>query len=141
MTSKRRHLMPDHESVEREPPRRGVAIKLLGVVLIILGTLDSMLSWRGGFALSETYVLLIAAGIFLYAIGAIGLGAERDPQPSPGTGEDRPLDLEIDLSQRDGQVGSYHGGVSRVLQQTLQVERDSSGSEQPQARSGADGSS
>jgi hypothetical protein len=66
--------MPDHESVEQDAPRRGVAIKLLGVVMIILGVLDSMLSWRGGFALSEAYVLLIASGIFVYAIGAIGFG-------------------------------------------------------------------
>jgi hypothetical protein len=69
--------MPNHESVEQDAPRRGVAIKLLGVVLIILGVLDSMLSWRGGFALSETYVLLIAFGIFVYAIGAIGFGERR----------------------------------------------------------------
>jgi hypothetical protein len=61
-------------TIERSAPRRGVAIKLLGVVLIFLGTLDSMLSWRGGFALNETYVLLIAAGNFLYAIGAMRHG-------------------------------------------------------------------
>ena len=67
--------MPDHDAVEADAPRRGVAIKLLGVVLIILGVLDSMLSWRGGFVLNEAYVLLIASGIFVYAIGAIVFGS------------------------------------------------------------------
>ena len=66
--------MPDPDATEPEAPRRGVAVKLLGVVLIILGVLDSMLSWRGGFALHETYVLLIALGIFIYAVGAIAHG-------------------------------------------------------------------
>ena len=74
--------MPDHETAEPDAPRRGVAIKLLGVVLIILGVLDSMLSWRGGFVLSETYVLMITSGIFLYAIGAIGFGARTRSGPT-----------------------------------------------------------
>ncbi len=52
-------------------PKKGVVIKLFGVILIFLGVLDSMMSWRGGFPLSELYVLLIAGGIFLYALGAI----------------------------------------------------------------------
>ena len=66
--------MPDDETARRDPPNRGVAIKLLGVVLIFLGVLDSMLSWRGGFAVNETYILLIACGFFLFAIGAIRYG-------------------------------------------------------------------
>jgi hypothetical protein len=66
--------MPDDETARQDAPNRGVAIKLLGVVLIFLGAMDSMLSWRGGFAVSETYVLLIAGGFFLFAIGSIRCG-------------------------------------------------------------------
>ena len=50
---------------------RGVIMRLLGVILIILGVLDSMLAWRGGFAVSDLYVLLVASGIFVYFIGTI----------------------------------------------------------------------
>jgi hypothetical protein len=57
--------------MQENEPRKGVALKLLGVVLIILGVLDSMLSWRGGFAVSGSYALLMAFGVFLYALGSI----------------------------------------------------------------------
>jgi len=55
---------------------RGVIMRLLGVILIILGVLDSMLAWRGGFAVSDVYVLLVASGIFIYFIGAIRRGSK-----------------------------------------------------------------
>jgi len=123
--------MADHESIGQDAPRRGVAIKLLGVVLIILGVLDSMLSWRGGFALSESFIFLIAAGAIVYAIGAIRFGAEREAEPSPHLAEDRSLDSEIELSQRSNQAGSYPVSAGSVFQQTPHVERDSNGSERP----------
>ena len=50
---------------------KGVKTKIFGVILIILGTLDSLLALRGGFTLNSFYGALIALGIFLYAIGAI----------------------------------------------------------------------
>ena len=66
------HLMPvtakDMESVR---PHRGTKTKLLAVVLIILGVLDAMLSWRAGFALSSTYLLLFIGGITLFVIGSV----------------------------------------------------------------------
>ena len=49
-------------------------IRLFGVIIVILGTLDSMLMWRGGFALSNLYVGMIASGLFLYLIGTIRRG-------------------------------------------------------------------
>ena len=57
-------------------PRKGVVTKLFGVILIFLGVLDSMVSWRGGFAVSEVYALMIAAGLALYAVGAIRGGTD-----------------------------------------------------------------
>ena len=55
---------------------RGVVTRLLGVILIILGVLDSMLAWRGGFAISDVYILLVATGIFVYFIGALQRGSK-----------------------------------------------------------------
>ena len=52
-------------------PRKGVKTKLLGVALVFLGVLDSMLAWRGGYAVSDFPVALIAAGVFIYLVGAV----------------------------------------------------------------------
>ena len=52
-------------------PSRGAIVRLFGVILIILGPLDSMLMWRGGFMLSSVYVGMIATGVFLFVIGTI----------------------------------------------------------------------
>ncbi len=59
---------------EAHDSSRGAIIRLFGVILVILGTLDSMLMWRGGFALSNLYVGMIASGLFLYLIGTIRRG-------------------------------------------------------------------
>ena len=54
---------------------KGVMTRLFGVILIILGILDSMLAWRGGFAVSDLYVVLISFGVFVYFIGALQRGS------------------------------------------------------------------
>ena len=59
-----------------EIKRKGVISKLFGIILIFLGTLDSMLSWRGGFAVNDFYFVLIASGILLYIVGAIRQGSK-----------------------------------------------------------------
>ena len=61
--------------MENDEPGKGAILKLFGVVLIFLGALDSMLSWRGGFAVSDFYVFLIASGVLLYVVGAIRRGS------------------------------------------------------------------
>lgn len=50
---------------------KGVKTKLFGTVLVFLGVLDSMLSWRGGLTMSGWYTALIGSGLFLYALGTI----------------------------------------------------------------------
>jgi hypothetical protein len=65
----------EDQALQENRPRKGVAIKLFGVALIFLGVLDSMLSWRGGFALEGGYALMMAFGVFLYALGAIRDGS------------------------------------------------------------------
>ena len=50
---------------------KGVKTRLIAVVLIFAGMMDAMLSWRGGFALETSTIVICAAGAVLYAIGAI----------------------------------------------------------------------
>jgi hypothetical protein len=57
--------------VENDADQKGVALKLLGVVAIILGSLDSMLSWRGGLVLEPFYIALILGGAILYVAGSL----------------------------------------------------------------------
>ncbi len=58
-------------SGEDNDSRKGVIPRLLGVVAIILGFLDSMLSWRGGYAVEPFYIALILGGAILYVIGSL----------------------------------------------------------------------
>jgi multisubunit Na+/H+ antiporter MnhG subunit len=53
------------------PRTRGAVIRIFGVILVILGTLDIMLSWRGGFEIFSFHVLLFVTGLLLCVIGAI----------------------------------------------------------------------
>ncbi len=57
--------------------KRGVKTKLLGVVMISLGVLDSLLTLRGGLP-SEKYILLIVLGILVFIIGAVRAGRQPD---------------------------------------------------------------
>ncbi|HCX88483.1 MAG TPA: hypothetical protein DG761_10715 [Gammaproteobacteria bacterium] len=52
-------------------PRKGTKTKLLGVVLLMLATLDVMLSWRGGFAPGGVIPVLFVGGAVLFVIGAV----------------------------------------------------------------------
>ena len=49
----------------------GAVVRLVGVILIILGSLNTMLSWRGGFELLSLPVIFIATGLLLCLIGSI----------------------------------------------------------------------
>ena len=57
--------------VENNTSQKCVILILLGVVAIILGFLDSMLSWRGGFAVEPFYIALILGGVILYITGSL----------------------------------------------------------------------
>jgi len=51
--------------------KNGAIFRIFGVILIILGTLDVMLSWRGAFDIVPFHATLIAVGLLLCLIGAI----------------------------------------------------------------------
>ncbi len=44
---------------------------MLGVAAIVLGVLDSMLSWRGGFAVNTLFLALILGGAMLFIAGSL----------------------------------------------------------------------
>jgi len=50
---------------------RGAVFRIFGVILVILGWLDTMLLWRGGFEIIPFHAMLIVTGLLLYIIGAI----------------------------------------------------------------------
>lgn len=56
---------------------RGAIVRLFGVILIILGTLNTMLSWRGGFQVPDLPVAMIAGGALLCLAGSIGRAKNR----------------------------------------------------------------
>lgn len=61
-----------------DAPRRGITAKLFGVILMALGALNSMLSWRGGLADTDFHFGLLACGVLVYLAGAIrGAGPSR----------------------------------------------------------------
>lgn len=63
--------MTDMSPVTPVHNTRGAILSLFGAIMIILGTLNTMLSWRGGFEVVSFQVGLIATGIILCVIGAI----------------------------------------------------------------------
>ncbi len=65
-------IHPERQSGE---PRKGTKSKLLGVVLLILATLDAMLLWRAGLALNGIVPVLFAGGLILLVVGAVRQGA------------------------------------------------------------------
>ncbi|MFQ5567200.1 MAG: hypothetical protein ACE5EU_12675 [Paracoccaceae bacterium] len=67
----------ENRDTRQAKPGKGVVTKLFGVILIFLGVLDSMMSWRGGFVVDEIYTLMIVAGLSLYVVGVIRSGTGR----------------------------------------------------------------
>lgn len=56
-------------------PRRGVKTRLMGVILMMLGVLDSLLTLRGGVPAYE-FLMLIVLGAVVFGVGAVR-GADR----------------------------------------------------------------
>ncbi|HJN60874.1 MAG TPA: hypothetical protein QF630_07510 [Alphaproteobacteria bacterium] len=68
--------------MEGETSNKGTIIKLIGVVIIILGILDGMLSWRAGVALSNLYIYLILGGVLLFCVGVLRRGSVAEATES-----------------------------------------------------------
>ncbi len=66
-----RELPPPISTDQDFSPRRGAIPHALGVILVILGSLDSMLAWRGSFEVSNFSAAIIVAGLIFYSIGVV----------------------------------------------------------------------
>ena len=71
--------VPDDNITQQEPENfitedpsvpKGVILKIFGVVLVFLGSLDLMLFWRGGVPIDFFHVFLLIIGAFFYAFGS-----------------------------------------------------------------------
>lgn len=58
----------DDGRVEDEVPK-GTILKIFGIILIFLGTLDLMLFWRGGLPTTFFHLLLLIIGAVLFTVG------------------------------------------------------------------------
>jgi hypothetical protein len=67
-------------NTERSP--RGVIIKLLGAIMMMLGLLDCVLTLRGGVPAYE-FLLLVFFGAGVFAIGAVRAGSRGTEENSP----------------------------------------------------------
>ena len=61
----------DRDPSPQESGAGGAIVRLFGVIFIILGALNTMLSWRGGFEILSLPVILLGSGLLLYAIGGV----------------------------------------------------------------------
>lgn len=69
-------------NIARNP--RGVIIKLLGAIMMMLGLLDSVLTLRGGVPAYE-FLLLFFLGAGVFAIGAVKAGERRMDEELPAS--------------------------------------------------------
>ncbi len=64
----------DDPADEAEPEiqeNKGVIPKIIGFVMIFLGSLDMMLFWRGGIPMNLFYIFLFVGGWVVFAFGAV----------------------------------------------------------------------
>ncbi len=71
LENKSRKDFKESSGVENSNAQSGVIFRMLGVTAIILGLLDSMLSWRGGFELNSFYLALMLGGAMLFIAGSL----------------------------------------------------------------------
>jgi hypothetical protein len=62
---------PEEDADAELPENKGVIPKIIGFVMIFLGSLDMMLFWRGGIPMNYFYVFLFLGGWALFAFGAV----------------------------------------------------------------------
>ncbi|MDH4283961.1 MAG: hypothetical protein OEV35_01450 [Gallionellaceae bacterium] len=66
---------------EDVPARRGVKTKLIGFVVMALGTMNCLLTLRGGVPAYE-FLLMVGAGAVIFAIGTVrGMRKTAPEQP------------------------------------------------------------
>ena len=70
-----------------ETPTGSATAKIFGVILMALGALNSMLSWRGGIPAGDFALAFLIAGAFVYAVGAIASASSTAATGAPRVGD------------------------------------------------------
>lgn len=60
--------MDDEKSLQNS---RGLVARIFGVVLVLVGAMDCMLAWQGGFKINLLFVMFIMGGILVFTVGAV----------------------------------------------------------------------
>ncbi|MCP4181971.1 MAG: hypothetical protein GY761_01420 [Hyphomicrobiales bacterium] len=63
--------MSDNSQEIGEYKSHGAVTRLFGVIFIILGALNTMLSWRGGFEVLSLPIIFLVCGLVLCFIGSV----------------------------------------------------------------------
>lgn len=53
------------------PSTTSIFLKIIGFIVLLLGSLNTMLAWKGGFVGSDFYMVLIGSGLLLLLMGSI----------------------------------------------------------------------
>lgn len=69
--AKERYVMTIGNEAISPANNSGAIVRLFGVILIMLGALNSMLAWRGGLELFSFHAALLLAGLLFCLVGAI----------------------------------------------------------------------
>lgn len=59
------------EEMEEGKQKKGVGLKVFGISLVILASLNMMLSWRGGFPMGAFHPVVLIAGISFFFLGIL----------------------------------------------------------------------
>lgn len=62
---------------EVKEKKKGIELRVFGVVLFLLGSLNAMLSWRGSFEFQGFYGTLMVSGIVFFIIGLLRGGHQN----------------------------------------------------------------
>lgn len=72
--------------MKSRPSATSVFLKVIGFMVLLIGSLNTMLAWKGGFISSDFQMALIGAGLILMVMGAI---AGQRPDKSQSSGDRR----------------------------------------------------
>jgi hypothetical protein len=68
-----------------KPSTASVFLKVIGFMVLLIGTLNVMLAWKGGFVGSDFQMVLIGGGLIMMVMGAVaGQRAESSKSSDPG---------------------------------------------------------
>jgi hypothetical protein len=56
---------------EESKEKKGVGLKVFGILLVLLSSLNLMFSWRGGFSIDYFYPMIFVVGVAFFVVGTL----------------------------------------------------------------------